>query len=591
MKVAIRPLVIIVCLLLLYLPISTPVLADRGMWPVEDVTVYGPGQKAIIAWAEGEEILILSTDVYASSDSTVLEILPLPSKPTLIKEGDLASFTQIQKLIAKQFSPSRGVAPSKGLAGAGVEIVFHEKIGAHDITVVETDSVPGLINWAVEFFASKGIKHNVASPKLENVVEGYLKEGMRFFVFDLIELTQDRRSIEPILYQFRSDCLYYPLKISSLASGMTNIDLFLITKDIIAPNALPLGVILGRTLNGRVVQFRLSGEELGSIEPSVADLLGSSAWMTAVKYEGSLEDLKQDLKLYGKATLIFSYSEDKATSRKDPEVKVLVHGSEVIFSGILIPPTADYELRADLSFLPYPDTVKTAVVNIVARRGAISTVPRISEITFQGKITGLSWGKYDISINYEGRTIAKRSIAVPSQELPVFELPQEGARLELNLAQEAPLKVNGKAADSGLRTVELEAMGSDRKHHKVRLRVDDSTGEIVMDTYGTLVSTREIIHFQDELLYLGEVSDTKTINLLPDQAKELLLKQKVQRVELMTICGKPVYRVEGSTRLNLFLVVSLERTIETQIDAQWGKVIKEHLPWWSIFCSLPDRGS
>ena len=88
-------------ILLVMLSISTPMtFADRCILPVTDADVYGPGQKAIIAWNGQVEYLILSTDLYASSDTKVLEILPLPSNPE-VQAGDFQSFEAIQDLMTK----------------------------------------------------------------------------------------------------------------------------------------------------------------------------------------------------------------------------------------------------------------------------------------------------------------------------------------------------------------------------------------------------------------------------------------------------------------------------------------------------------
>ena len=76
MKRLYRGLLLVICVGLITMSLAPAVLADRGMLPISDVSVYGPGQKAIIAWNGDEEILILSTDVRADSDSKVLEILP-----------------------------------------------------------------------------------------------------------------------------------------------------------------------------------------------------------------------------------------------------------------------------------------------------------------------------------------------------------------------------------------------------------------------------------------------------------------------------------------------------------------------------------
>ena len=73
----------------LILLISFPsTLADMGGIPVTskpNVSIYEPGQKAIIAWNGTEEMLILSTDVNASEDTLALRILPLPSEPKTIE--------------------------------------------------------------------------------------------------------------------------------------------------------------------------------------------------------------------------------------------------------------------------------------------------------------------------------------------------------------------------------------------------------------------------------------------------------------------------------------------------------------------------
>jgi len=74
------------------------VAADRGMLPIiPGISVYEPGQKAIIAWSGSKEILILSTDVYADESTKVLEVLPLPSKP-VVKDGNFKSFEVVQKI-------------------------------------------------------------------------------------------------------------------------------------------------------------------------------------------------------------------------------------------------------------------------------------------------------------------------------------------------------------------------------------------------------------------------------------------------------------------------------------------------------------
>jgi hypothetical protein len=177
-----------------------------------------------------------------------------------------------------------------------VDIVFHEKIGAHDIWVAKATDAAEFIKWAEDFLAQHQIQHQISSPKLESLAAQYIQEGIQFFVFDLVELSPDQNSVEPIVYQFRSDTLYFPLKISSIIPGETQISLFLLTPERLTDaSQLPesqysfdgaveekVGMKVARA-NGKRVQFELDEEELASIDPRLSELLAGHAWLTAVQ--------------------------------------------------------------------------------------------------------------------------------------------------------------------------------------------------------------------------------------------------------------------------------------------------------------------
>ena len=80
-----------------------PVVADRGVIaPSIDIPVFESEQKAVVAWNESMETLIISTDVNAPENSTALEILPLPLNYGKIKAGNLESFNQTLGLIEEE---------------------------------------------------------------------------------------------------------------------------------------------------------------------------------------------------------------------------------------------------------------------------------------------------------------------------------------------------------------------------------------------------------------------------------------------------------------------------------------------------------
>jgi hypothetical protein len=115
-----------------------------GMVPVvPSVSIYEPGQKAIIAWNGQEEILILSTDVSAADETFVLEIMPLPSNPKKIEKASFESFITIKTILDAH---ARVVLGSNygSESTKSIEVTFHERIGAHDVTVVKAGDARSL---------------------------------------------------------------------------------------------------------------------------------------------------------------------------------------------------------------------------------------------------------------------------------------------------------------------------------------------------------------------------------------------------------------------------------------------------------------
>ena len=274
--------------------------ADRGILPVTDVEVYGPGQKAIIAWNGAAERLILSTDLYASADARVLEVLPLPSEPS-VEEGSFASFDAVQSLMVKNVPRADTLQGRREL-----EVVFHEKVGAHDVTVVKATSVEELIRFVFDYARRMGLAQPGVEKNTRGILSDYLTRGFIYWVFDLVDLYSTPRSVNPIIYEFESASLYYPLKISATAEGETEIILYLITPERIDESVIPSKMRIARYLpTEQPIQFQLSPDELSTIEKGIALLFPMlmiyppppAAWLTTVKFDGNLSDLDFDLEI------------------------------------------------------------------------------------------------------------------------------------------------------------------------------------------------------------------------------------------------------------------------------------------------------
>jgi len=258
-----------------------------------EVSVYEPGQKAIIAWDGREEILILSTDVVSSMETLVVEMLPLPSNPKRVELASFKSFEEIHKMILEMY---RSYKSFSAPMGEGVDIVFHEKIGSHNITIVKADDSLGLVGWMRNFLRNINITQEVSLQSLEPIVEDYMARGFRYYVLDLITVSPDQKSVEPILYWFNTSYLYYPLAITSPVGGDTKITLFLLTEDVIQDDYYPLRLAKYQTPNGwKPIRAWLSNSELSKIDLRIGELLKDGAWMSVLTYNGSLSALTEDL--------------------------------------------------------------------------------------------------------------------------------------------------------------------------------------------------------------------------------------------------------------------------------------------------------
>lgn len=280
---------------------ATVTRADRCILPTSDADVYGPGQKAIVAWNGEIECLILSTDLYASGDTRVLEVLPLPSMPN-VEMGSFESFEAVQNLMMKNIPRAAGAEDK-----ARLKIVFHERIGAHDVTVVRATSAEDLSRFIADYARGMNIPQPGIAERTRQILTDYLERGFNYWVFDLVNLQSDTRSLEPIVYEFQTQSLYYPLKVSSTAKGSTEILLYLITPDKLDEGLLPPKVRFAHYIPGdQPIQFQVTHGELASMDSRVSSLFALEApkypqppvaWLTTVKYVGELEDLDFDLEI------------------------------------------------------------------------------------------------------------------------------------------------------------------------------------------------------------------------------------------------------------------------------------------------------
>jgi hypothetical protein len=223
---------------ILFFFLSVSVFADRGSIPfIPDIKIFEPTQRAMIAWNGEEEILLLTTDMSASDSTEVLEVLPLPNEP-VVKKGDVETFKKATDLINEKIRlqniliSKRNGGKERGIEPAG-EITFHEKIGAHDISVAHVLNKDGFVKWVEKYLDSLGVKNPDIPEGLEKVVGQYLEEEFTWFVFDVVSLDTEIKTNEAIQYRFKTDFLFYPVKIMNTEEGYTSMELLVLTPELL----------------------------------------------------------------------------------------------------------------------------------------------------------------------------------------------------------------------------------------------------------------------------------------------------------------------------------------------------------------------
>jgi hypothetical protein len=173
-----------------------------------------------------------------------------------------------------------------GPQGEPFTITFHERLGAHDITVIKVNQPDEFADWIEEKAKALAGTAVTVPHSLRRLIAKYLKEyHCPYFVFDVIEVGPDPKSVEPIIYEFESGFLFYPLEISSTFHGKTSIDLIVFSEERINPDPL-LRLGFQDSTVGRV-----DSNDLQEILPRLKELLGETALAQAFKYSGGIRRL------------------------------------------------------------------------------------------------------------------------------------------------------------------------------------------------------------------------------------------------------------------------------------------------------------
>ncbi len=292
-------------------------IADMGMVYVTTagVTVSESAQKAIILHNDREEVLILGTELSAGRRTPIIRFIPFPSEPA-VSLAPHGTFQHLATIVAKYGLRYAHKFYSKGpgsdLRTEKIEVRLSARLGEHDLTVIKVRDAAAFRAWVNDYFRRKGWPRSAAYPKQEAVVADYVARGISFFVFDAVEATADKHLVDPVVYRFKSNALYYPLKTSNTVGGTGDIELFLVTPATLCipgsntitdqfdqaagPDGRAAGKCLGLPVKASTSAILVPEEkDLQSIYPQWATFFGKTpALIQSIRYAGPY-DFKDDI--------------------------------------------------------------------------------------------------------------------------------------------------------------------------------------------------------------------------------------------------------------------------------------------------------
>ncbi len=276
--------------------------ADMGSIPFKKGSrISEPKQDAIIAWNGREQLLYLQTTLAATEETKVLEVMPLPSKPT-VEASDAGVFKRCAFLLPRAPASSSGANPfGEATDQSAAKVVERMMIGAHDIQVVELLDAKRFAAWITMEFGDGGDPLEIPEPLLA-VIDEYAKDGFQWFLFDVVDVKKELAKKTPLRIRFKTNFLYYPMRITRTEKGKTTVSLSVLTNVLF--NKEDCVGIPRDAIEVPAKPLEIPGNKLYFIDPPLFDLLGrpETAMLRSWRISGEINSFQKDLLIRNPAT-------------------------------------------------------------------------------------------------------------------------------------------------------------------------------------------------------------------------------------------------------------------------------------------------
>ncbi len=192
-----------------------------------------PAQRAVVVHVNTREILHLFVDYHGDADNFAW-IIPCPSKPK-VRETSMDIFKEVAEYYRHlQMSPWRSshTGPARGGIGGGgdrladdYQVIVHSMkvLGPYGISIVSAQKERGLLMWLED--------NGYAIPKrAEPILKTYIAEKWFFVAVKIHTDPTTVQSLPPLAIEFTTGRPIYPIRISALNSGTTDIRAYFFRK-------------------------------------------------------------------------------------------------------------------------------------------------------------------------------------------------------------------------------------------------------------------------------------------------------------------------------------------------------------------------
>lgn len=222
-----------ICILIL-LSLAGSAAGDSGAVS-PDYEISEPGQNAVIGWNETHEKLILSTDFRRDDDGeeVAVRVIPFPSLPSVEKSDDEV-FEEVDDILSGLLE-SRERTGDEGAIGADgngddVKVEWTTDIGSHNVTAYRVNSSQVFGELVKSKFKSEDVADWEMDEDIESVIKDYLERDLNYFVIDIVDFEGEGGKVVPLMYEFPTAELYYPLLISGLSKRVGDVKLAVFSK-------------------------------------------------------------------------------------------------------------------------------------------------------------------------------------------------------------------------------------------------------------------------------------------------------------------------------------------------------------------------